>query len=32
MTPGREPWEDEYERLIEERKTIRLPMGSVVCS
>jgi hypothetical protein len=27
---GREPWEDEYERLIEERKTIRLQMGVVV--
>ena len=30
MTVSREPWEDEYERLIEERKTIRLQMGAVV--
>jgi len=30
LPSGREPWEDEYERLMEERKTIRLAMGPVV--
>jgi hypothetical protein len=29
MTPDREPWEDEYERMVAQRKTIRLA-GSIV--
>ena len=31
MTPDREPWEDEYERMMTERKTIRLTGSVVVC-
>jgi len=30
MTVSREPWEDEYERTIAERRTVQMPPGAVM--